>query len=65
MTALVAIAACLASIAGVCSLEFQHHNNSEYVTFLNEVAQTYPSLTRLYSIGKSMRGRKRYQNDYL
>jgi carboxypeptidase D len=37
--------------------EFKHHNFTEMEKFLKEIHETYPKLTRLYSIGKSVEGR--------
>ena len=52
----VIFAVCLCSIVEITSLEFQYHSQSEMETFLNSVTQTYPNLTRLYSIGKTIKG---------
>lgn len=37
--------------------EFKHHNHTEMEKFLKEMHETYPKLTRLYSIGKSVENR--------
>lgn len=36
---------------------FRHHNFTEMEAILKDYAKKYPSVTRLYSIGKSVRGR--------
>ncbi|KAH8419747.1 hypothetical protein KR009_002001, partial [Drosophila setifemur] len=36
---------------------FEHHNFTAMESFLREISARYPSLTRLYSIGKSVQGR--------
>lgn len=38
--------------------DFRHHNFSDTEIFLKEIHETYPKLTRLYSIGKSVQGRE-------
>ena len=60
MAALVAMATVLLSLSGASSLEFQHHNQSEIELFLADVVDRYPDLTRMYSVGQSIRGRTRY-----
>ena len=60
MAALVAMATVLLSLTGVFSLQFQHHNQAELEMYLTDVVEMYPELTRLYSIGQSIRGRSRY-----
>ncbi|KAH8345094.1 hypothetical protein KR059_004901, partial [Drosophila kikkawai] len=37
--------------------KFEHHNYTAMESFLREISASYPSLTRLYSIGKSVEGR--------
>ncbi|XP_016948411.1 carboxypeptidase D isoform X2 [Drosophila biarmipes] len=37
--------------------KFEHHNYTAMESFLRDMAASYPSLTRLYSIGKSVQGR--------
>lgn len=37
--------------------EFKHHNSDELEKFLRELNETYPKLTNLYSIGKSVENR--------
>ncbi|MCJ8740075.1 hypothetical protein PDJAM_G00054690 [Pangasius djambal] len=37
--------------------EFRHHHNSDMELFLQRFSTKYPSITRLYSIGKSIQGR--------
>ncbi|XP_017067490.1 carboxypeptidase D isoform X2 [Drosophila eugracilis] len=37
--------------------KFEHHNFTAMESFLREISSSYPSLTRLYSIGKSVQGR--------
>lgn len=41
----------------VTPYNFVHHNYTETTKFLQYFAKNYPSLTRLYSIGKSVEGR--------
>jgi carboxypeptidase D len=40
--------------------EFKHHNYNEMEKYLKELHETYPKLTRLYSIGKSVQNRELY-----
>lgn len=40
------------------SVGFVHHSNSRLVELLRDHAATYPNLTRLYSIGRSVKGRE-------
>ncbi|XP_016971864.1 carboxypeptidase D isoform X1 [Drosophila rhopaloa] len=37
--------------------KFVHHNYTAMESYLREISASYPSLTRLYSIGKSVQGR--------
>lgn len=37
--------------------EFKHHNFTSMESFLKELHETYPKLTNLYSIGKSVESR--------
>ncbi|KAK2831374.1 hypothetical protein Q7C36_016460 [Tachysurus vachellii] len=37
--------------------EFRHHHNSDMELFMQRFSTKYPSITRLYSIGKSAQGR--------
>ncbi|EDX00791.1 carboxypeptidase D isoform X1 [Drosophila yakuba] len=37
--------------------KFEHHNFTAMESYLREISTSYPSLTRLYSIGKSVQGR--------
>ncbi|KAK3916566.1 Carboxypeptidase D [Frankliniella fusca] len=39
---------------------FTHHNYSEMVHWMRFLSRTYPKITRLYSIGKSVRGHELY-----
>lgn len=41
-------------------LEFRHHNYTEMEALLKKIAQTRPDIARLYSIGRSVRGRELY-----
>lgn len=41
----------------VFKTEFKHHNYDEMTRVLKEIHETYPKLTRLYSIGKSVENR--------
>ncbi|PVD32925.1 hypothetical protein C0Q70_08372 [Pomacea canaliculata] len=40
----------------VGSLDFNYHDAGQLETFLKEIARTYPSLTHVHSIGKSVKG---------
>lgn len=40
--------------------EFKHHNYKELETFLKDINETYPNITELKSIGKSVKGRELY-----
>ncbi|XP_039101575.1 carboxypeptidase M [Hyaena hyaena] len=42
----------------VATLDFGYHHQKDMEEFLKSVAQNYSSITRLYSIGKSVKGRK-------
>lgn len=44
----------------VSSDDFTHHNYTAMEQFLKDLSETYPELTRLYSIGKSVEGRELY-----
>lgn len=37
---------------------FRHHNYNDMVTFLRTLANLYPNITRLYSVGKSVQNRE-------
>lgn len=39
------------------SLDFKYHDHEEMTSFMRSVAATYPNLTALYSIGKSVQNR--------
>lgn len=41
----------------VATLDFGYHHQKDMEEFLKSVAQNYSSITRLYSIGKSVKGR--------
>lgn len=41
----------------VFKTDFKHHNSDELEKFLRELHETYPKLTNLYSIGKSVQNR--------
>jgi carboxypeptidase D len=41
-------------------LEFGHHNYTEMEGLLKKISQTFPTITRLYSIGRSIQGRELY-----
>lgn len=41
-------------------VEFVHHNYDSLVSILNLINVNYPNITRLYSVGKSVRGRHLY-----
>jgi carboxypeptidase D len=40
--------------------EFRHHNYTEMEKLLNKIAEAYPKITRLYSIGRSVQSRELY-----
>ncbi|XP_075219466.1 carboxypeptidase D svr [Lycorma delicatula] len=40
--------------------EIRHHNYTEMKTFLHDIAEEYPDITHLYSIGRSVKGRDLY-----
>lgn len=44
----------------VTKTKFRHHNYTEMETFLKDMNETYPNITSLYSIGKSVNGRELY-----
>ena len=51
------LAICFVLMGGVsCAPEFVHHNQSMTEEYLLSVNSTYPDITYLYSIGKSVRG---------
>ena len=50
------IAVTLCYIIGVTSLEFKHHSQPEIDDYFDSVLQSYPDLTRLYSIGQTVEG---------
>lgn len=37
---------------------FKHHNYNELESFMKNISQRFPKITRLYSIGKSVQGRE-------
>ena len=39
------------------NLNFTYHNFDELTLYLRDVAETYPDITHLYSIGKSVEGK--------
>ncbi|EFA05729.2 carboxypeptidase A [Tribolium castaneum] len=39
---------------------FKHHNYDEMVGFMKEINSTYPNITQMHSIGKSVQGRDLY-----
>ena len=41
-------------------MEFRHHNFTEMEALLQNISATYPNITRLYSIGKSVENRSLY-----
>ncbi|XP_055506686.1 carboxypeptidase M-like [Leucoraja erinacea] len=45
-----------AMIPSVITLEFKHHNAKDLESFLQRVHRSWPSITNLYSIGKSIEG---------
>lgn len=42
----------------VFQTEFKHHNFVAMTRVLKEIHETYPKITRLYSVGKSVEGRE-------
>lgn len=44
----------------VTKTKFAHHNYTEMETFLKDMNETYPNITYLRSIGKSVQGRELY-----
>ena len=38
--------------------EFKHHNHEEMEQFMTHYSIQYPEITRMYSIGSSVQGRK-------
>lgn len=47
-------------IDGLSPVDFAHHNYAKMESFLKELSEQYPSLTKLTSIGKSVEGRELY-----
>lgn len=45
-----------ASSAGTVSVHFRHHNNRDMDQVMEKLAQRFPQITRLYSIGRSHNG---------
>lgn len=45
--------------------EFRHHNYSEMESLLKKISSTFPNITRLYSIGKSVNNRELYVSSTL
>lgn len=43
-------------IGSVAALDFKYHSNQELYNFLLNVSQAYPTITKLHSIGRSVRG---------
>ncbi|KAH3848310.1 hypothetical protein DPMN_090670 [Dreissena polymorpha] len=44
-------------VGGAMSLTYVHHNNAAMAAYLREVHNNYPDITKLYSIGKTVKGR--------
>jgi len=44
-------------IKDVSSVVTKHHNHQELTEFMRRIASEYPLITRLESVGKSVRGR--------
>ena len=40
-----------------CELEFWHHNYNAMMDYMNKIHSKCPTITRIYSIGKSVQGR--------
>lgn len=54
----IALCLCLATlVSSGDGLEFRYHNSVEVERYLKDVQQTYPNITHLHSIGKSVEGR--------
>ncbi|KAH3826656.1 hypothetical protein DPMN_128631 [Dreissena polymorpha] len=47
----------LAMVGGTMSLLHVHHGNVAMASYLREVNNKYPDITKLYSIGESVKGR--------
>lgn len=43
--------------------EFRHHNYTDMKSLLERISSTFPNITRLYSIGKSVKNRELYVSD--
>ncbi len=41
-------------------MEFGHHNYTEMEEILKKISESFPTITRLYSIGRSIQGRELY-----
>lgn len=48
-----ALTLCLGSVA---ALDFVYHDHDNITAFLTNVSQTYPEITYMHSIGKSIQG---------
>lgn len=46
------------SIGSDAAINFQHHNYEAVTDLLKNLAKAYPNQTHLYSIGKSVEGKK-------
>lgn len=44
----------------VTKTKFKHHNYTEMETYLKDINESYPNITSLKSIGKSVNGRELY-----
>lgn len=47
-------------IDGMSPVDFTHHDYAKMESFLKELNEQYPALTKLSSIGKSVEGRELY-----
>ena len=56
LTSLMCLAAICASGTAMDAPGFVYHNYTQLTLYLSDVAQSYPNITCLYSIGKSVEG---------
>lgn len=48
------------AIDGLSAVDFKHHNYLMMERYLQDLAESYPHITKLTSIGKSVEGRELY-----
>ncbi|NGP77885.1 hypothetical protein G3570_14650 [Balneolaceae bacterium YR4-1] len=61
LTALISLTGCITTVAqsgDFSDYDFRYHTYDETVTMLNELAEEYPQLVELYSIGKTATGQR-------